>query len=1224
MAILRFGGYLVDGFSKPADKLISGDDFMLHRILLGLALWAASIGITWGQSPYPAFTGKSVRVSETLDVYDAVREEIAKIETNSPQHYYVVVVKNAGSGSNATPNYADNLYARWRDEAPRKGLTLDTARSVLIVLALENRGLAVVPGAELQSRYGFMGQMIDQQLVQPHFVPYARAQDYAGGLVKLIQEIDNWLAAREQSIQTQNAQAVARLAETKKNAQATAETAKALLASVQLELASKKAEGFTVDSYTSAVDKSSALLTELNPLLQSKPEQALQLALEAQRQLQQTGDELKQLAALQTQAQTKLQEVSQQQQKLEESMKAQRLAGFALGQFPGRAGGVLQELEKTRSLVKSNPRQALADLEKISKQITELQEYVEKTPQFQAQWKKQLADLQQQHQEVQAKLKAAQASGPALAEQQQALQNIEQKLQQFSQTTDYNGAMTGMNGLGTQLATQRASIESARSAYQFTHRTLPFSLLAIFLVALSAVGGWITWRFKQLKQKATAEFEKLQADLVKLLEDLDALKHRHQYLPYTDQDFKEPMVGDTLALYQEVNQRLDSLRQQWLAAMDVQTQAEGQLSLVKFPRTAALVEVRTLIAQAPGLPDAPKVPKHCSDSLDRLENAHETAQEQLQTCEKLCETLRDQLTQLADASLDTAPYDPPLQHGLARLEEARQHLTPDPIGTQHFLADTHTELKKLHEWTTQVIKLREETLAVEAELNKAQQAVAEQRESGLKLEEEGGNPNSALARGRKELASALSALQRGQVDVSKQHLQKVQQAAQEAHELIALVLSTRKDCETNLPLRQAEATRLHEAVPPAEEAQRELQQSFARESWLDLAENLPQVRHLLQQMDDTLHAAESCVQPEVQQYLQAAEVLHRLEQVQLQTHHGIAALALRLKELRELRQRSQNRKSEIEEQRGKVEEYYQRHAKVIRSVTRPSLKSALATLEQSQKSQQNAQPHWPGIWEQLQAAAQAFKVAQDQAEQDVRSHEELQKQLDAAQRHMRQVGDLLRNNSADRPRANQQYRNSQTTIEQLARDVTAADADWPRLLSKLQQAQQDLTLAEQWAKADIQLAAQAADALASAQRQLQQASSYYSLGISPNVGGLDTQLSSAKRLLSTQAYEQVIEHARTVETSARAAYDDAVRQVERKQREMDAARRQREAALAAAAIAATSHRSSSHGSSMGLSGFGSSSSSSRSSSSNTSSSSWSKSSGTSGSSWSSGTSSSSW
>jgi hypothetical protein len=232
-----------------------------------------------------------------------------------------------------------------------------------------------------------------------------------------------------------------------------------------------------------------------------------------------------------------------------------------------------------------------------------------------------------------------------------------------------------------------------------------------------------------------------------------------------------------------------------------------------------------------------------------------------------------------------------------------------------------------------------------------------------------------------------------------------------------------------------------------------------------------------------------------------------------------------------------------------------------------------ARQEQQQALEQMglAAPDWGAAAAQLDRAAESYTSALAQAHEDVRAHEQLVAQLNEARLRGNRVNELLRANTADRPRAAQRFQAGWQSLERIARESQQPQADWAQLLGLLKEAMQDFEKAEQFAQEDIRLAQQAAAALADAERAYHAARTFYSHGVSAEAGSAGTRLSQAQGQLAAQAYEQAIELAAQAEQTARGACEEAQRQVDRKLRQQEEERRRREqlAAQAAAAAAAS-------------------------------------------------------
>lgn len=157
-------------------------------------------------SPIPAFTGERLYVVGVPNEYEVVSGAIGELEAKAPQTYYVVVVKSSGSpGQGATRNYALRLLDDWREEAKAKNLKLDPDRSVIVVAAIDNRQVVVLPGELLATKLGMKGETIDREIVAPKFIPLARQGDYPRALVGLLDGVDGFVAEREKVAATPRA-----------------------------------------------------------------------------------------------------------------------------------------------------------------------------------------------------------------------------------------------------------------------------------------------------------------------------------------------------------------------------------------------------------------------------------------------------------------------------------------------------------------------------------------------------------------------------------------------------------------------------------------------------------------------------------------------------------------------------------------------------------------------------------------------------------------------------------------------------------------------------------------------------------------------------------------------------------------------------------------------------------------------------------------------------------
>jgi hypothetical protein len=138
------------------------------------------------KTPLPEFTGRRLTVSEVPDHYPDVVKKIEQLEKSARASFYVVVIRSSGRGENATRTYVDDLFRAWSKSSAGESARFDPERSVLIVVALDNRQLATHAGAELRRRYGLDGTTIRTEIVEPRFIPLAKEMKYQAAIEALL------------------------------------------------------------------------------------------------------------------------------------------------------------------------------------------------------------------------------------------------------------------------------------------------------------------------------------------------------------------------------------------------------------------------------------------------------------------------------------------------------------------------------------------------------------------------------------------------------------------------------------------------------------------------------------------------------------------------------------------------------------------------------------------------------------------------------------------------------------------------------------------------------------------------------------------------------------------------------------------------------------------------------------------------------------------------------
>lgn len=150
--------------------------------MFGLTSRAQSVHKT----PLPEFTGQRLTVSEVPDRYPDVAKKIEQVEKATGASFYVVVIRTSGRGENSTRTYVDDLFRAWSRNPAGRSAKFDPERSVLIVVALENRQLATHAGAELRRRHGLDSATIRNEIVEPRFIPLAKELKYEAAVDALL------------------------------------------------------------------------------------------------------------------------------------------------------------------------------------------------------------------------------------------------------------------------------------------------------------------------------------------------------------------------------------------------------------------------------------------------------------------------------------------------------------------------------------------------------------------------------------------------------------------------------------------------------------------------------------------------------------------------------------------------------------------------------------------------------------------------------------------------------------------------------------------------------------------------------------------------------------------------------------------------------------------------------------------------------------------------------
>src|SRR5262249_18719766 len=146
------------------------------------------------------------------------------------------------------------------------------------------------------------------------------------------------------------------------------------------------------------------------------------------------------------------------------------------------------------------------------------------------------------------------------------------------------------------------------------------------------------------------------------------------------------------------------------------------------------------------------------------------------------------------------------------------------------------------------------------------------RAGGLKLVEEGGNPDPVLSQGASAQAEVLMALRNGDPDAAAPKLQEAQARVQEAQLTIEQVQKARTFCDRDAANRLRETERLRAAMAQAESYHGELERDFAPSSWTGVARNLDQARALVATFDRKVQDAVAVGSTARQEFLKGSRM----------------------------------------------------------------------------------------------------------------------------------------------------------------------------------------------------------------------------------------------------------------------------------------------------------------------------------------------------------------
>ena len=349
-------------------------------------LLCGHVSAVLGQTPIPKFTGDHLYLAGVDEKYRPLEKDLQQVQDDSRQTYYVVVVASTGSGEWATREYIDRLFSRWQSDAHSAGLTLDPNRSVVIVLAENNRQISLHFGTDLQSQYGLSGSAINDRLVDPFFLPHAKAGNYVEGLRALLRGTEQWIRQKEAEEENRREAAVRRTAEIRRSAQAALGTAGQLREQAQQQLDASRSAGFQVGEFAKQLQSEGTGLDQATARLADDAAGALEQANGIQQRLQTLLDQLRQLPALAAQAEQSLAALSKAAVDFDNGVEHAAHKDLPVASLQARLGQLRDELDQTPALLKTDPMAAQTMIDRAHGELQQLRQRLAELPGLQAEF----------------------------------------------------------------------------------------------------------------------------------------------------------------------------------------------------------------------------------------------------------------------------------------------------------------------------------------------------------------------------------------------------------------------------------------------------------------------------------------------------------------------------------------------------------------------------------------------------------------------------------------------------------------------------------------------------------------------------------------------------------------------------------------------------------------------------------------------------------------------
>jgi uncharacterized membrane protein YgcG len=697
---------------------------------------------------------------------------------------------------------------------------------------------------------------------------------------------------------------------------------------------------------------------------------------------------------------------------------------------------------------------------------------------------------------------------------------------------------------GTAASAPRTST-TRQSPRQMTASTWsPALVLGIIVVAVGSIALiWLWIKHSRTKNRIGARIKEIKSQAVVVMDRLDGLKERLKLMP-SSPEFNHQMSGQTQALYNDVSGNVGKLWDAWLKVMEVLDKAqklEARSGSLLSQKT--LADAEELINRQGSFQEIENQAQAIATDVDRLDHAHKEAGDIFQAIKTARPKLDQALESVKKLDLPTSPYQEEVAALDAGSTQASSVLGPDPLGTKTVLEQLRSRADTLLSRIEGVASLFQDARQIKTSLETITRQVAAHRGQGLKLVEDGANPDRFLEQVESAHSELITALRAGDPDAGAHKRDDARSLVLQAQATIEKVQKAKVFCEKEQPARVRETERLRSALPQAEAYQNDLERDFARSSWQAVARNLDQARALLATFDRQAQTAAVATTITRQEYVRGAALLEELARQQQIVLRLMSGLGEQLNSLTDVRNECRKFIEQLASSEHQTDQYIRQYDQIVGEVARNSLESARRSRSAVIARSGDARPDWPALRQSLAEAIEDVSIARSQAEEDVKQHEALTREFDQVRQTASRVYALLASHQEDRLAANQLYQTASDALDRIGLSLTAPRGSSAGLLEQLRTAAVDLDHSEQSAREDIRLAAQAQSLIGDAGQAIQQARSYSSMGFMVDTSSAESQMLQAQQLLQTQNYEQAIQYAGAAIQGARQVYYAAIQQM---------------------------------------------------------------------------------